>query len=147
MKIKDFKKIVYIIVGSITLALGTIGIFLPILPTTPLLLLTAFFYLRSSDKLYRWLMHHRIFGAYIYSYVTYKAVSFKTKVGAIAILWPSILFSIYLIDHGILKIMVFIIAIGVTIYIGSLQTLPKEKVLEMKKRHIEFREEALQSTN
>lgn len=147
MKIKDVKKIVYLIMGSLTLALGTIGIFLPILPTTPLLLLTAFFYLRSSDKLYRWLMHHRIFGAYIYSYVTYKAVSFKTKVGAIVILWPSILFSIYLIGHGILKIMVFIIAVGVTIYISSLQTLPKEKVLEMKEKHIKFREESLHSTN
>lgn len=133
--------------GSFTLALGTIGIFLPILPTTPLLLLTAFFYLRSSEKLYRWLMHHRIFGAYIYSYVTYKAVSFKTKVGAISILWLSILFSIYLIDHELLRIMVFIIAVSVTIYISSLQTLSKEKELEMKKNHIKFREEALQSIN
>lgn len=143
MKIIDFKKTVYIILGSITLALGTIGIFLPILPTTPFLLLTAFFYLRSSEKLYQWLTKHRIFGAYIYSYVTYKAVPFKTKIGAIVILWPSILFSIYLVNYDLLKIMLFIIAAIVTIYIRSLQTLSKEKELEMKKKHIEFREKAL----
>ena len=104
MKTARFKKTLYIVLGSLSLAIGTIGIFLSILPTTPLLLLTGFFYLRSSDKLYQWLIHHPVFGAYIYSYVKFQAISMKTKISAITILWLSILFSIYLLDNIWLQI-------------------------------------------
>ena len=133
MKTARFKKTLYIVLGSLSLAIGTIGIFLPILPTTPLLLLTGFFYLRSSDKLYQWLIHHPVFGAYIYSYVKFQAISMKTKISAITILWLSILFSIYLLDNIWLQSMLAIIAGTVTLYISSLKTLSKEKLTEYKK--------------
>lgn len=139
MKTAHLKKYLYILLGSVTLVIGTIGIFLPILPTTPLLLLTGFFYLRSSEKLHQWLIHHRIFGAYIYSYVTYKAVSLKTKISAISILWLSILFSMYLIDNNWLRLMLGVIAFSVTVYISSLTTLSKEKNREVKQLHTALR--------
>ena len=139
MKTAHLKKYLYILLGSVTLVIGTIGIFLPILPTTPLLLLTGFFYLRSSEKLHQWLIHHRIFGAYIYSYVTYKAVSLKTKISAISILWLSILFSMYLIDNNWLRLMLGVIAFSVTVYISSLTTLSKEKAREVKQLHTALR--------
>ncbi|GEK91842.1 YbaN family protein [Alkalibacterium kapii] len=132
MKSTRFKKLLYITLGSLSLAIGTVGIFLPILPTTPLLLLTGFFYLRSSEKLYQWLIHHPVFGAYIYSYVKFKAISLKTKISAITILWGSILFSIYLLDNIWLQVMLGILASAVTIYISSLKTLSKEKLTEYK---------------
>lgn len=139
MKTAHLKKYLYILLGSVTLVIGTIGIFLPILPTTPLLLLTGFFYLRSSEKLHQWLIHHRIFGAYIYIYVTYKAVSLKTKISAISILWLSILFSMYLIDNNWLRLMLGVIAFSVTVYISSLTTLSKEKTREVKQLHTALR--------
>lgn len=139
MKTIRLKKYLYIILGTLTLLIGTIGIFLPILPTTPLLLLTAFFYLRSSKKLYQWLIHHRVFGAYIYSYVKFKAVPLKTKISALSILWVSILFSMSLIDNIWLRLMLAVIAAIVTVYILSLTTLPKEKISEIKQLQAAFR--------
>lgn len=132
MKEVRFKKLIYITLGSLSLVIGTIGMFLPILPTTPLLLLTGFFYVRSSEKLYQWLIHHPVFGAYIYSYVKFKAISMKTKISAITILWLSILFSIYLLDNIWLQFMLAILASTVTVYLSSLKTLSKEKLVEYK---------------
>ena len=77
---KTIKKYLLIAIGSIALILGIIGVFLPILPTTPFLLLSSFCYIQSSKRLYTWLIHHKIFGAYIYNYLTYRAISKKTKV-------------------------------------------------------------------
>ncbi|HAJ70175.1 MAG: YbaN family protein [Alkalibacterium gilvum] len=139
MKAARFKKIIYITLGSLSLAIGTLGMFLPILPTTPLLLLTGFFYLRSSKKMYHWLIHHPIFGAYIYSYIKFKAISMKTKVSAITILWLSIIFSIYLLDNIWLQLMLFTIASTVTLYISSLKTLSKAKLVEYKQHQATFR--------
>lgn len=83
-------KIFYIISGSLCLALGAIGIFLPLLPTVPFLLLAAFLYCRGSEKLYRWLTGHRIFGRYITEYRENKAMPLKAKVISLAMLWTGI---------------------------------------------------------
>lgn len=139
MKKIHLKKFIYIILGSLTLLIGTIGIFVPVLPTTPLLLLTGYFYVRSSKKLYLWLIYHRIFGAYIYSYIQYKAIPLNTKISAISILWLSIIFSIYLVKTIWLQLMLGLIASIVTFYISSLATLSDEKITEFKRMQETFR--------
>jgi uncharacterized membrane protein YbaN (DUF454 family) len=112
--------------GLISLALGTIGIILPVLPTTPFLLLSSFLFVRSSRRLYLWLINHRVFGSYIYNYLTYKAVPLKTKIIAITLLWATLVFSIYLLDIIYLKILLAAIGTGVTIHITLMKTLKNE---------------------
>ena len=67
-------KTVCIILGTVSLALGIIGIFLPLLPTTPFLLLTAALYFRGSPRLYQWLLNHKCLGPYIRSFRENKAI-------------------------------------------------------------------------
>ena len=71
------KKYLLILLGTIAFFLGIIGLFLPILPTTPFLLLASYCYLRSSKKLYRWMINRKVIGKYIYSYLNYRAVDKK----------------------------------------------------------------------
>lgn len=119
------KKIIYIILGSITLALGVTGIILPILPTTPFLLLSAFFYVRSSKKLYHWLINHKLFGKYLYNYLTYKAIPLRAKIFALILIWITIPICCILINKMIVSIILPIIALTVSIYIIRLKTLKK----------------------
>jgi hypothetical protein len=113
--------------GIISLSLGVIGIFIPLLPTTPFLLLAAACFLRSSDPLYQWLMHHRWFGIYISNYIKYRAVSLKTKVTALLFLWLTILSSaIFFTDQLWVRILLIVIAFAVTIHILKLRTMKKE---------------------
>lgn len=58
-------KTLYIALGTLSLALGILGIFLPLLPTTPFLLLTAALYFKSSPRLYNWLLNQKHLGPYI----------------------------------------------------------------------------------
>lgn len=117
------KKILYITVGTISLGLGTLGIFLPILPTTPFLLLTAFCYVRSSKRLYSWLINHKFFGSYIYNYMHYKAVKKRVKIGAVIFLWATIGVSIITVNN--LHIRIFLLVVGITVswHILSLRSL------------------------
>lgn len=114
---RSFKNSLYIFLGSLALILGSVGIILPLLPTTPFLLLSGYFYIRSSRKLYLWLIHHPVFGAYIYSYLSYKAIPFKTKVMVTLFLWPYISFSTFLIDRLFLSILLVTFTFIVTGYI------------------------------
>ncbi|MFO7970542.1 MAG: YbaN family protein [Desulfobacterales bacterium] len=117
------KKYLFIAAGSLSLSMGIIGIFLPLLPTTPFLLLAAACFLKSSERLYNWLIGHRIFGKYIENYIKYRAVSIKSKTLSIAILWCVILISIFMMDEILIKALLGLIAIGVTWHLLSLKTL------------------------
>lgn len=73
-------KTVCIILGTVSLALGIIGIFLPLLPTTPFLLLTAALYFRGSPRLYQWLLNHKCLGPYIRNFRENKAIPLRAKI-------------------------------------------------------------------
>jgi uncharacterized membrane protein YbaN (DUF454 family) len=117
-------KWLWIAAGSISLALGIIGIFLPLLPTTPFLLLTAACYARGSSRLHNWLLNNKMFGKYIRNYREGKGIPARSKVLAITLLWLTIGFSIfYVIPILIVRIVLLAIAMVVSIYIISLPTL------------------------
>lgn len=117
------KKILLITAGSISLALGILGVFLPVLPTTPFLLLTAFCYVRSSKRLYTWLINHKVFGSYIYNYMCYKAVKKRVKTGAVIFLWITIGISILTIGSLHIRIFLLVVGIAVSWHILSLKSL------------------------
>ncbi len=130
------KKILLVTAGNLSLSLGIAGIFLPVLPTTPFLLLSAACYVRSSKKLYLWLIHHRVFGLYIRSYILYKAISLRAKIISISALWIVMVSTIFFfISLSWLRILLFCIGIGVTVYLVYLKTLTKE-MIEMEKKEI-----------
>ena len=100
--------------------LGIIGIPLPLLPTTPFLLLSAFFFSRSSPRLHRWLRHHPLLGKTIRDWEEHQRISLKAKITAtIAII---ILFAISLLLgklHLVLKIVLILVAGGVLLFIWT----------------------------
>jgi uncharacterized protein len=115
-----------IVAGSICVGLGAVGIFVPILPSTPFLLLAAACYCRSSDRLYQWLMGNKWFGTYIRNYRQGKGLSIKTKIVALAVLWVSISYSaLFWIDILILQIVLVAVAVGVSTHIIRLPTFKK----------------------
>jgi hypothetical protein len=118
--------------GSVALALGIIGIFVPVLPTTPFLLLAAACYLRSSRRLYAWLLGHRLFGRTIRNYLQHKSVDRKTKIYALVLLWLSLTVSAILVPSAIVRILLPLIGIGVSIHLFSLKTMPKGSGRDME---------------
>ncbi|NCB42680.1 MAG: DUF454 domain-containing protein [Clostridia bacterium] len=128
MKLQLIKKYSYIFLGSVALLLGVIGVFVPVLPTTPFLLLSSFCYLRSSKRMYDWLIHHKLFGSYIYCYVTYKAIPKKTKVGTMIFLWATLGISMILVDAWHLRGFLVLVGIGVTFHLVTLKTMSEEEL-------------------
>lgn len=130
MKIKKHKniyKLLLIITGSLFLVLGTIGIVVPVLPTTPFLLLTALCYAKSSEKFYNWLINNKVFGIYIKNYREGKGIPVRVKLFAISLLWVAILISAFFaVENNALKILLIVIAILVSIHIITIS--PKKKV-------------------
>jgi uncharacterized membrane protein YbaN (DUF454 family) len=121
--ISHLKKWLLIATGTICVALGVAGIFLPLLPTTPFLLLAAVCYAGSSEKFYRWLMNNRWFGRYIRNYREGKGLPLTTKVVSVALLWISIGYSATFIVPWISgKLVLLVIALGVTFHILSRPT-------------------------
>jgi len=117
-----FLRYLLIISGTISLVFGIIGIVLPILPTTPFLLLAAACYARSSQRFYKWLMKNKWFGNYIKNYREGRGVPLKFKIFTISLLWITILFSIYyVIDNFWVEIILFMIAVGVTTHIITIK--------------------------
>ena len=121
------KKIIYIVVGTVSLILGAIGIFLPLLPTTPFWLLTCWCYIHGSEKMYNRVMANRYFGGYIRDYVVHKAIPMRTKVGALSIMWLStILTSVFLIEELWIKAVLVFISTAVSWHIIAFPTKRSE---------------------
>ena len=122
-KLNQLLRAMLITSGTIFLGLGLIGIFIPILPTTPFLLLAAACYARSSQRFYNWLMNNRWFGNYIKNYREGRGIPLKFKILTISLLWLTILNSIYfVINNFLIEIILIIIATGVTIHILTIKT-------------------------
>ncbi|MBN1999371.1 YbaN family protein [candidate division KSB1 bacterium] len=116
-----------VVAGVLFTGLGFIGIFIPLLPTTPFLLLAAACFMRSSRRLYVWLITHKIFGYFIYNYRHYHAITLKTKAGILVMLWLTLGYSfLFVVTHLFLRALLLIIGMGVTIHILSLKTLTSE---------------------
>jgi uncharacterized protein len=121
------KKAVLISAGVLCVVLGFIGIFIPILPTTPFLLLAAFFFTRSSNRALHWLENNRWFGKYIRNYRAGLGMPAREKVVTLTLLWLTIGFSaIFLIENGWVRMVLFVVAVGVTAHLMRIKTYRPE---------------------
>jgi uncharacterized membrane protein YbaN (DUF454 family) len=112
------KRIIYVFLGTLFLGMGLIGIVVPILPTTPFLLLSAACYVRGSKRIHNWMINHRVFGEYIRNYMEGKGISFRHKIFTLTFLWLAMIFSIfYMIEIFLVRILLVIVAIAVSVHI------------------------------
>ena len=120
-------KTLYIVLGSISLGLGILGIFLPLLPTTPFLLLTAALYFKGSPRLYNWLLNHRHFGPYIRNFRENKAIPLRAKIISLVLMWGTMLYCVFAPLSGWwwAQVALLAVAVGVTWHILSFATLKK----------------------
>lgn len=123
----------WLVAGLICVALGAIGIMLPILPTTPFLLAAAACFCKSSTRMYNWLLNNKWFGEYIRNYREGKGIPLKTKITALTVLWITIVISTVFFLNRILppqlvlpmQLTMLAVAVGVSIHVIRLPTFQK----------------------
>ncbi len=124
-------KTLFLLLGTMSLALGVLGIVVPGLPATPFFLLTAALYLRSSERLYRKLLNNRLIGEYIREYRLHRGMTMKAKTGAIVLMWTMIAVScLFLIRSRALIAVVVLAGISGTVVMGFM--VPTVKIPEDK---------------
>lgn len=120
-------KVLLIAGGSLSLMLAVLGIIVPFLPATPFLLLSAACFARSSDRLYQWLIGHRVFGRYIRTWRKHRAMPLHAKLVLLALLWVSIgATAVFATSHIAVRIVVIMIAVGVTVFVLKVRTMPAD---------------------
>lgn len=115
--LKPITRFALIICGMLSLVLGVIGAFVPLLPTVPLVLLAGFCFARSSEKLHTWLINNRHFGAIIRNFEAGRGIPRKVKIRAIVTVWVSMGISCWIVDRLVLCLMLACIGAAVSIYI------------------------------
>ena len=110
-------KILLNVAGVLALLLGVLGLFLPLLPTTPFLLLASACFARGSTRLHRWLLHHRVFGVYLRNVEAGNGIPLKAKIVALAMMWSSLAYSFVRFDHLGLRIGLLATGCAVSIYL------------------------------
>lgn len=114
--------------GTLSVFLGLLGIFLPVLPTTPFLLLAAYLYARSSARFYNWLMNHRVLGPYVRQWVEHRTLTLKTKFLAIGLLTLTIVASnVFFVRFAPALPVMALTGIAVGIYVLQFDTREMER--------------------
>ena len=106
------KKALLVAAGSLCIVLAVLGVFLPLLPTTPFLLLASACYVRSSERLHGWLMGNRLLGGYIRNFKERRGIPLRAKFVTVALLWLPLLYSVYRLD--ILWLELLLVLMGLT---------------------------------
>ena len=106
------KKALLVAAGSVCLALAVLGVFLPLLPTTPFLLLASACYVRSSERLHGWLMGNRVLGPYIRNFKERRGIPLRGRIITVVLLWLPLLYSVYRLD--LLWLELLLLLMGVT---------------------------------
>ena len=123
-------RILLILFGFLCLSIGIAGIFLPIVPTTPLVLLAGACFLRSSEKLYSWIIKNKTFGKYIQGYLQTGRVPAQSKPISIILVWVFIGVSTIFAEPPWIKIVLIVIACGVSIHLVLLKTIESSEYTE-----------------
>jgi hypothetical protein len=124
---KKFTRSLLIICGTLCVVLGVLGMIVPVLPTTPFLLLAAVCYARSSDRFYRWLLTNRWFGEYIQNYREGRGLPRREKVLTIIALWLTIGFTaLFVVPVWWGQLILLGIAAGVTLHLVGMKTPKRE---------------------
>ncbi len=119
-----YLRIFLVSIGSISLVLGVIGIAVPLLPTTPFLLLTTACFIRSSERLYSWLIKQPWLGTYIRNYRENRAMTRNAKLIMLVLLWVVISYTaLFDVSELWLQIMLLVVAVAVSAHIISLKTV------------------------
>ena len=122
------KRRLLVIAGTVFTGVGILGILVPILPTTPFLLLAAACFVRSSQRFYNWLLNNRLLGIYISSYVQGKGMPRRVKVFTVVLLWTTIGLSMWLATQDVvIRVILVLVAVGVTIHIILIKNYDKKK--------------------
>lgn len=123
ISISPFAKYFYLISGFLLVAIGVIGIFLPLLPTTIFLILASICFLKSSPKANDWLRNHKVLGGYIDNYQNKTGLTRNSKIANIITLWTSISLSAFFLTNELyIRIILLAIAIGVTVHLLMIKT-------------------------
>jgi len=117
-------KSVYVGIGTLSLLIGIIGIVVPLLPTTPFLLLSAACYAKGSKRLYHWFINIRWIGENIKNYNEGKGISITGKIFSLLFLWATIMVYMFVLwSNFYVQVLLFIIAVLVTYHIISLKSV------------------------
>jgi uncharacterized protein len=122
-------KIFFISAGTICLFLGILGIFVPGLPTTPFLLLTAGLYARGNDRMYRWLLNNSFFGSYITQWQKTRGLTLRTKIKSVVLMCLMVSVSvIFMIDSTVVRIIVILSGLTGILVMGIIIPTSKNKL-------------------
>jgi len=117
------RRILWVVLGSLCLLIAAIGVFVPVLPTTPLLLLTAACYVRGSQRFHHWLLSNRLFGGYLRDYAEGRGVPTRTKAISLVMLWGVILWSVLRVEHIHIRFALLLVALAVSAHVLTRPTL------------------------
>ena len=121
-------KKICVILGTLSLVLGIVGIVVPLLPTTPFLLLAATLYLKGSQRLYDWLINHPRLGKYIRYFREYRAIPLHAKIISVTLIWLTIGYCIVAVvnEYWWAQVAMGVLAVAVSWHILSYATLKKD---------------------
>ncbi|HDE0464229.1 TPA: YbaN family protein [Staphylococcus aureus] len=119
-------RLILIVIGLIFTALGIAGAVLPLLPTTPFLLVAVFCFARSSDRFYNWLINQKIYKEYVENFYLHRGYTLQQKIKILISLYTVIGFSIYMVDVLAVRVgLIIMVIIQTAVLFTFVKTLPK----------------------
>lgn len=115
-------RILLLVAGWFMVGLALLGILLPLLPSTPFLLLAAACFYKSSVRFYKWIFSNKFFGKYLQDYKEKRGVPLKVKLGTLLFLWISLMVSFYFIPTLCISLLLMVVGISVTIHLLMIRT-------------------------
>ncbi len=125
--LRPFVRAILITLGTLALGIGIVGIYLPALPTTPFLLMAAACYMRSSERLFNWIVKHPRIGPQIQVYLARKAIPLKVKAFSLVVAWSMLLgLALFVVESTVMKALLIALAVIKTIIMVRVKTLRED---------------------
>ena len=122
-KDKFLKKFLFIFIGVVSLGLGVIGIFLPILPTTPFILISVYCFARSSEKMHLWLINTKLYKKILEKFINKKGITIKSKLIIIVPVSILLLFLFLIFNNLWIRIIIIILFVMKILFFIKIPTI------------------------